>query len=148
MTDVPRPTPDYRWAINVEPDFLVLQLPVVAGGGSADSLKALFARRGFRALAETDELDLRPANGCLLTRVDQRSAELLVTISDRVGASRIPLTGIDPAWLARVVDDGHAGVLVVATAVRADGTTTKEDLRRDVDAGVVLAALVPSAGAE
>jgi hypothetical protein len=151
VTGVPQPTPDYRWAINAEPDFLVLRLPPVpvsADGGSHDAMKALFARRGFQQISEADELDLGPANGCSLTRVDPTSAELLVRIGDSVGASRIPLPDIDSAWLARVIDNGHAAVLVVDTAVRADGTTTKEDLRRDIDAGGVLAALVPSADRE
>lgn len=38
-------------------------------------------------------------------------------------------------------------MLLVEAAVRPDGTTSREDLRRDVDAGVVLAALVPTAQA-
>ncbi len=151
MTDVPQPSPELRWATNTDPDFLVLQLPPVpatTGGGAHDAMKALFVRRGFRPIHETDELDLRAANGCALTRLGPVGAELLVTIGDRVGASRIPLNGIDPAWLERVVEAGHAGVLLVESAVRDDGTTTREDLRRDVVAGAVLAALVPTRDAD
>jgi hypothetical protein len=119
-------------------------LPVVDDAGPRDAMRALFALRGFRAISGTDVLDLRPSNGCLFTRLDASSAELLVTISDQVGVSRIPLTGVDVQWLERVVAEGHVGVLLVSTAVAPDGTTTQEDLRRDVDAGVVHAALVPS----
>lgn len=151
MTDAPQESPAYQWAINTEPDFLVLQfppVPVAAGAGAQDAMKALLALRGFRSVTEADELDLRAANGCLLTRLGPASAELLITIGERVGASRIPLPDVDPAWLERAVDAGHAGVVVVSSAVRLDGTTTKEALRRDIDAGGVLAALVPSADAE
>ena len=148
MTDEPRVEPELRWAVHSGPDFLALQLPPVpatSGGGAHDAMKALFARRGFRPVAEADELDLAGSNGCALTRLGPASAELLVTIGARVGASRIPLVGVDPAWLERAVEVGQAAVLLVESAVRDDGTTTREELRRDVAAGGVLAALVPAA---
>lgn len=142
-----QPAPGYRWATHAEPDFLVLQLPALpirTGGGSRDAMKALLTMRGFVGLEQTDELELRPANGCLLTRSGPTSAELLVSISERMGASRISLDGLDAAWLARAVATGDTAVLVVESAVADDGTTTREELRRDAAAGGVLAALVPS----
>ena len=147
MTEEPRVEPQLRWAVHSGPDLLALQLPPVpaSAGGAHDAMKALFVRRGFRPVAEADELDLEGSNGCALTRLGPASAELLVTIGARVGASRIPLTGVDPAWLERAVGAGQAAVLLVEAAVRDDGTTTREDLRRDAAAGGVLAALVPVA---
>lgn len=149
MIDQPPPAPGYRWATHADPDFLVLQLPPVpvpsgAGPGARDAMKALLARRGFRAVAQADRLDLRAANGCALTRTGSGGAELTVSIGDQVGASRIPLPGIDADWLDRAIRLGHAAVLVADTAVDDDGATSQERLRRDVDAGGVLAALVPS----
>jgi len=146
VTDA-QPSPDYRWATNTEPDFLVLQLPVlpvVDEAGPRDAMRSLFALRGFLSVSGTDQLDLQASNGCLFTRLGPQQAELLVTISEQVGVSRIPMHDLDPAWLTRVVENAHVGVLLVSTAVLEDGTTTKDDLRRDVDAGVVTAALVPS----
>lgn len=142
-----QPAPGYRWATHAKPDFLVLQLPALpirTGGGARDAMKALLTMRGFVGLEQTDELDLRPANGCLLTRLGPTSAELLVTISERMGASRIALEGLDAEWLARAVDGGDTAVLVVESAIADDGSTTRAELRRDAAAGGVLAALVPS----
>ncbi|SDR72784.1 hypothetical protein SAMN04488570_0177 [Nocardioides scoriae] len=149
MTDLPAPDRRIRWATHTGPDFLVLQLPpvpVVEGDRARDAMKTLLERRGFRPVVETDDLELEPANGCALTRTGEEEAELLLRIGAD-GASRIPLTDLDRAWLARVVEQGQAAVLLVEAAVRPDGTTSREDLRRDVDAGVVLAALVPTAQA-
>jgi len=146
-TDGEQPTPGYRWATHAKPDFLVLQLPplpIRSGGGTRDALKALFALRGFVSVEQTDELDLQPASGCLLTRLSPTSAELLVTISERMGASRIALVDLDPEWLTRAVQSGDTAVLVVESAVSEDGTTSRDDLRRDATAGGVLAGLVPS----
>jgi hypothetical protein len=148
VNELTRPDPDYRWATHSDPDFLVLQLPpapVVKDGVAHDAMKALFAQRGFRPVEEADRLDLRAANGCSLTRTGPSSAELLVAIGQVVGASRIPLTGLDPGWLERTVSAGHAGVLLADAAIDDDGTTSRELLRRDVDAGGVRAALVPVA---
>lgn len=139
--------PGYRWAAHAKPDFLVLQLPplpIRTGGGARDALKALFVLRGFVAVEQADELDLQPANGCLLTRLTPTSAELLVSISARMGASRIALSDLDPQWLARAVESGDTAVLVVESAVADDGTASQDDLRRDAAAGGLLAALVPS----
>lgn len=141
--------PEVRWATHTGPDFLALQLPpvpVARGGEAHDAMKTLFTLRGFARVEQTDDLDLRPANGCGLTRVAPDGAELLLRLGAD-GASRIPLPGLDRAWLARAVREGQAAVLLVEAAVGADGTVTREDLRRDVDAGVVLAALVPAADA-
>jgi hypothetical protein len=149
VTDLPADDdlrPEVRWATHAGPDFLVLQLPpvpVVQGDGAHDAMKKLFALRGFRTVVQTDDLDLRPANGCALTRTGRTRAELLLRLGDQ-GASRIPMHGLDRAWLARAVKAGHAAVLLAEAAVGAAGTVTREDLRRDVDAGVVLAALVPA----
>lgn len=148
VTDELQTSPDLRWATHSGPDFLVLQfppVPVVTQAGAHDAMRALLGQRGFQPVAETDDLDLRPANGCALTRLGPASAELLVTIGGRVGASRIPLADIDEAWLARAVDNGHAAVLAAESAVGSDGTTSREAVRRDVDAGGVVAALVPVA---
>lgn len=144
--------PSYQWAVISRPDVLVLQLPPVPGGSEGrvhDAMKALFSRRGFRSIATPDDLDLAAANGCLLTRRGPSRAELLVTIGEATGASRIPLEGVDPAWLERVVADGLATVLVVDTAVEpaegaavGGGTATAERIRRDIDDGSVLGALV------
>lgn len=153
MTDLPHPPPEVRpeirWATHARPDFLVLQLPpvpVVSGDRSRDAMKTLLTQRGFRPVVQTDDLDLQPANGCALTRLGATGAELVLRIG-AAGASRIPLTDLDPGWLDRAVREGQAAVLLAEAAVRADGTTSREDLRRDVDAGVVLAALVPTAAA-
>lgn len=151
MSEELQPTPEYAWATNADPDVLVLQLsplPVFTVGGSHDAMKLLFAQRGFRPMARAEVLDLGAANGCVLSRTGPRSAELLVSIGDRVGASRIPFPDLDPQWLGRVVASGHAAVLLVDAAVSEDGTTTRDRLRRDVDAGGVLGALVPSADTE
>lgn len=140
---------DYRWATHDDPDFLALQLPpapVVRGEVAHDAMKALFAQRGFRPVDEAERLDLRAANGCSFTRTGPASAELLVTIGSKVGASRIPMDGLDPAWLERAVGAAQVAVLLTETAVDDDGTTTRALLRRDVDAGGVRAALVPVAG--
>ncbi|MCY7396277.1 MAG: hypothetical protein LH468_09040 [Nocardioides sp.] len=142
-----QPAPGYRWATHTKPDFLVVQLPplpIRTGGGARDALKALFVLRGFVGVEQTDELDLQAANGCLLTRLSPTTAELLVMISERMGASRIAITDLDPEWLARAVASGDTAVLVVESAVADDGTTSRDDLRRDAVAGGVLAALVPS----
>lgn len=140
---------DYRWATHSGPDFLVLQLPpapVFTAGAAHDAMKALFAQRGFRPVEEAERLDLRAANGCSLTRTGPQAAELLVAIGTVTGASRIPLTDLDEDWLSRVVAEGHAAVLLADAAIGADGSTSRELLRRDVDAGGVRAALVPVAG--
>ena len=154
MTDLPAPdlpAPDHRvrWATHRSPDFLVLQLPpvpVVSGDRPRDAMRTLFERRGFHAVAPTFELDLQPANGCALTRTGPDSAELLLRIGVD-GASRVPLTDLDGAWLTRAVTQGQAAVLLAEAAVGEDGTTTREALRRDAEAGAVLAALVPVADA-
>ncbi len=141
--------PEVRWATHTGPDFLALQLPpvpVARGGAAHDAMKTLFTLRGFVPVEQTDDLDLRPANGCGLTRVAPSRAELLLRLGTD-GASRIPLPDLDRAWLARAVREGQAAVLLVEAAVQPDGTVTRDDLRRDVDAGVVLAALVPVADA-
>jgi hypothetical protein len=147
VTDDAQGGPTYEWATHSEPDFLALQVPpvpVAVGGRAQDALKSLLLTRGFRAVTEGDELGLGASNGCLLTCTDPTTFELLVTIGPRVGASRMLLTGLDPAWVGRVVAAGHAGVLVVDSAVLSDGTTSREALRADVEAGGVLGALVPS----
>jgi hypothetical protein len=139
--------PAYQWATHTEPDFLALQLPpapVAVGERRAqDAIRLLLGQRGFRAVTEDDELGLGAANGCLLTQTGPASVELLVTVGARVGATRFPLTSLDPAWVERVVGAAHVAVLVVDSAVRPDGTTTREGLRRDIGAGGVVGALVP-----
>jgi hypothetical protein len=140
--------PDHTWATHDDPDLLLLQLapvPTIAGGEPVDVLRALLVRRGFGPLAPGEEVDLRPANGCLLQPAAAGGAELLLVVGE-AGATRIALPDLDPAWWERAVAAGQAAVLVVRTAVLPDGTTTRDDLRRDVDAGVVIAALVPAAG--
>jgi hypothetical protein len=142
------PEPAYQWATHSTPDFLALQVPpvpVVVGDRRAqDALKLLLGQRGFKPVTEDDELGLGASNGCLLTQTGPASLELLVTIGARVGATRLPIDRLDPAWVERVVAAGHVALLVVDSAVRADGTTSRADLRRDVEAGGVLGALVPS----
>lgn len=134
--------PRYEWATHTGPDFLVVQLT----GTDQTAIRTLFATRGFRTVVETDDLDLRPSNGCLLTRLADSEAELLVTVGAS-GASRIPLPGIDATWLARAVTTGHAAVLLATSAIR-DGGVTKDDLTTDVESGHVLAALLPVADRE
>lgn len=147
MSEQAQSGPAYEWAVHTEPDFLALQVPPVpleVGGGARDALKTLLGQRGFRPVTQADELGLRASNGCLLTRTAPTELELLVTIGPRVGATRMALTGLDPQWVERVVAMGHVPVLVVDTAVRPDGTTSRDALRADLDAGGVLGALVPS----
>jgi hypothetical protein len=145
-----RDVPDYLWATVSEPDALVLQLavlPVVTESGPVDVMRTLLERRGFRPVVAADELDLQPSRGCVLTRSADAGPALLVTVGSRVGASRFALEGVDEAWWSRAVSAGHAAVLAVETAVHAGadaaGTTSRESLRLDAEAGGVLAALVP-----
>ncbi len=137
--------PSVAAATHTSPDFLAVQLGE-ADPRVADAARSLFTARGFRPVVRTDDLDLRPASGCLLTRLGPIDAELLVTVGSD-GASRLPLTGLDPAWLERAVETGQAAVLLVGSAVH-EGAITQADLRSDVDAGVVLSALVPCADHE
>jgi len=141
------PTTRVRWATHAAPDFLALQLDGATGGpdGARDAMRALLEMRGFTVLPASDELALEAASGCSLTRTGPASAELLVRVSARVGATSVPLVGLDPDWLAAAVDAGQSAVLLTTSAVSADGTTSREALRRDVEAGGVLAALVPTA---
>lgn len=137
---------DYRWATHADPDLLVLQLPpapVVREDTAYDAMKSLFAQRGFRPVEATDRLDLRAANGCSFTRTGPDAAELLVAIGPRVGASRIPLTSLDPSWLDRAVAAEQVAVVLTDAAIDDDGATGRELLRRDAEAGGVRAALVP-----
>ena len=134
--------PTLSAATHSSPDFLALQL-TAPDARVVEAMRGLFAVHGFDPVVESDDLDLRPARGCLLTRVDLVDAELLLTVGSS-GASRIPLTGLDPGWLERAVTDAQAAVLLVASAVR-DGAVSRAALRSDVDDGVVLAALVPCA---
>jgi len=141
------PATRVRWATHTEPDFLALQLDGSASGlpGSRDAMRALLQLRGFTVLPASDELALTAASGCSLTRTGPTSAELLVRVSARVGATSVPLVGLDPTWLTTAVVAGQAAVLLTTTAVAADGTTSRDALRRDVEAGGVLAALVATA---
>jgi hypothetical protein len=147
MTENPEPTQGYTWATNSAPDFLVVQLPplaVVASGRVHDALKALFRRRGFQGVSRLDELNPPVANGSALTRVDDDTAELVVRVGDTVGVSRIPIPHHDPAWSSRVFGEGAIPVLITEAAVAADGSMTQDRLERDVEAGGVLAAMVPA----
>ena len=147
MTENPEPTQGYTWATNSAPDFLLVQLPplaVVASGRVHDALKALFRRRGFQGVSRLDELNPPVANGSALTRVDDDTAELVVRVGDTVGVSRIPIPHHDPAWSSRVFGEGAIPVLITEAAVAADGSMTQDRLERDVEAGGVLAAIVPA----
>jgi hypothetical protein len=146
----PPPSPGYTWAAHAEPDFLALQVPpapVVSAGGVYDALRALLGQRGFEVVTADDELGLRAANGCLLTQTSPTSFDLLVTVGPRAGATRMALTGLDPAWVERVVATRHVPVLLVESAVE-DGATDRDRVRRDVAAGAVLGALVPASAPE
>lgn len=151
MVDDAGPVPTHEWATHSAPDFLALQVPpvpIVGDDGEAhDAFKALLDRRGFRLVVRDDDLGLGASSGCLLTRTGPTSLELLVTVGPRVGASRMALTDLDPDWVDRVVAAGHVPVLFVDAAVRPDGTTDRESLRADIEAGGVLGALVPSSPA-
>lgn len=147
MTETPEPTRGYRWAIHTEPELLAVQLPalaVVGGRQAHDAMKALFRRRGFQEVSRLDELRPPVANGVALTRVDDETAELLLHVGDSVGASRIPIPHRDPAWASRVFSAGQLTVLITNMAVADDGSITDDRLQRDVDAGGVLAAVVPA----
>ncbi|WP_139978334.1 hypothetical protein [Nocardioides litoris] len=140
---------DLRWSTHADPDFLVLQpapVPAVSDGRPVDVLRELFARRGFRPVAEAERLDLGASSGCLLSRGDDGEVALLVTISERAGATRFALPGLDPEWWARAVQVGHAAVLVSSAALGLEGPVDRDQLRADVEAGGVVAALVPAAG--
>ena len=147
MTRTSDPAPDYRWATHADPDLLVVQLPVLAVvevGRAHDAMKALFRRRGFKAVTRLDGLKPPVASGVALTRVDDENAELLVHVGDAVGASRIPIPHRDPAWAGRVFGAGQVTVLVADAAVADDGSITEDRLQREVEAGGVLAAVVPA----
>lgn len=144
MADQP---PGYLWAIHADPDLVVVQFPLVpvfAGDEPRDAMRTLLERRGFQPVSRVPELDLRPANGCAVTGTGPGHAELVIRLADDGRASRIPLPHGDPAWGARVHEAGQVPVLVTVAAVDDDGTTTRERLQRDVEAGGVLAALVPA----
>jgi hypothetical protein len=147
VTQTPEPPPSYKWAIHTDPEFLAVQLPtlaVVGGGQAHDALKALFRRRGFQGVSRLDGLRPPVANGVALTRVDDDVAELLLQVGDTVGASRIPIPHHDPAWASRVFSAGQITVLITNVAVADDGSITDDRLQRDVEAGGVLAAVVPA----
>jgi hypothetical protein len=142
-----QPSPAFQWAVNAEPDLLVLQFPlfvVEAGGPPRDPVKVLFERRGFRVLSGLEDLDLQAATGCALTATGPESAELVALIAEDGRATRIPVPHGDPAWSARVLAAGHVPVLVTIAAIGDDGLLTRERLQRDVASGGVLAALVPT----
>jgi hypothetical protein len=140
--------PDLRWSVHADPDFLMLQpapVPAVAHGRPVDVVRELLARRGFRPVERAERLDLGASSGCLLSRGDDGEVGLLVTISERAGATRFVLPGLDPDWWARAVATGHAGVLVTtSTLAEGESALDREALRRDVEAGGVVAALVPA----
>jgi hypothetical protein len=144
---VPPPTtPDFQWAVNADPDLLVLQFPlfvVEAGGPPRDPVKVLFERRGFRALTGLEDLDLQASNGCALT-TGPETAALVALVADDGRATRIPIPHGDAAWSARILAAGHVPVLVTIAAIGDDGVLTRERLQRDVASGGVLAALVPT----
>jgi hypothetical protein len=147
VTETSEPTQGYQWAIHSDPDFLVVQLPplaVVSNGLAHDALKALFRQRGFRGVSSLDELKPPVANGVALTRVDEDSAELVVRVGDAVGVSRIPIPHRDQAWASRVFAAGELPLLITEAAIASDGSATDDRLRRDVEAGGVLAAVVPA----
>lgn len=142
-----QPAPTYQWAVTSDPDVLHVQLPPVAvvdGDRVRDALRALFARRGFAALSDPEDLRARAANGCVLRLVDDRSAELVVTISEGVGVTRVPVPHHDPAWSARVLAAGEVTVLVTEAAIDPSGALTPERLAADVAAGGVSLARVPA----
>jgi hypothetical protein len=147
MTENPEPAQGYTWATSSAPDFLVVQLPplaVVASGRVHDAMKALFRRRGFQGVSGLDRLNPPVANGSALTRMDDDNAELVIRVGDTVGVSRIPIPHHDPAWSSRVFGAGAIPVLITEAAVAADGSMTQDRLERDVEAGGVLAAMVPA----
>lgn len=139
--------PRYEWALASEPDTLYVQLPPVdsttgATGAAGDAMKLLFRQRGFAAVPE-DASEAPVANGCALVREDDERAVLVVSISERIGATRIPLPHGDPAWSRRVFAAGQV-VAVLTEAAVVDGTVTPERLQRDADADGVSAAVVPA----
>lgn len=158
-------TPAYQWAIGTRPDTVYVQLPPVdaAAGGARDALRALFRQRGFaepggepaegapepvtpavaQPVGQRLEGDVGVANGCALVCEDEERALLVVSISDRIGATRIPLPHGDAAWSERVFAEGRALVVLTEDAI-AEGEVTDEGLARDAEAGGLLAALVPA----
>jgi hypothetical protein len=147
VTETSEPIQGYQWAIHSDPDFLVVQLPplaVVANGLAHDAMKALFKHRGLRGVSSLDELKPPVANGVALTRVDEDNAELVVRVGDAVGVSRIPIPHRDQDWASRVFTAGEIPLLITEAAIANDGSTTDDRLRRDVEAGGVLAAVVPA----
>ncbi len=159
-------TPAYQWAIGSQPDAVYVQLPPVdaaAGGGARDALRTLFRQRGFaepggdrdedapepvtpsvtQRVGQGLEGDVGVANGCALVCEDDERALLVVSISDRIGATRIPLPHGDAAWSERVFAEGRALVVLTEDAIDA-GEVTDDGLARDAEAGGLLAALVPA----
>ena len=139
--------PTHRWTTHDQPDFLVLQpapAPAIRDGRPVDVLRELLGRRGFAKVEPGDDLGLRPARGCLLTRGTDGEVALLVTLSETAGATRFVLPGLDASWWERAVSAEHAAVLVSTAAVSTEGVATRDDLRADIEAGGVVAALVPT----
>lgn len=144
MTEIQQPSPDYEWAINSEPDFLLVQFPPLAvthEGKAVDAMRALFAARGFTRLTSLANAEPPVANGCALSEVDPSAAELVVQIGN--SASRIAVPHHEPEWSARVFREREVLVLV-CEAVIEDETIGQERLEREVQAGAVLAARVPA----
>ncbi len=138
--------PGYRWAIDSDPDTLYVQLPPVGAGGATagDALRLLFRQRGFTEVTGDDAAGAAGvANGCVLAREGDERAVLVVTISERVGVTRIPVPHGDAAWSGRVFREGRVVVVLTQRALE-DGTPTPETLARDAEAGSLSAAVVPA----
>lgn len=136
--------PAYTWALRSEPDVLYVQLPGVAAAGAGDAMQTLFQQRGFEPV-EADGDGAGVANGCALVRADDEKALLVVSISDRIGATQIPVEHGDAAWSRRVFEAGQVLVVLTRGAV-VDGAVSDEGLQRDAEAGGLSAAVV-AAGA-
>ena len=145
MSDDPG-TPAYDWAVTADPDMLLVQLPPVTGDsdhGPRDALRQLFRLRGFAPVGEDDDPAevAAPASGCAVVPRDD-GAVLVVSISERVGVTQVPVPHGDAAWAERTREAGSVVVLLTEAAV-SDHAVTADGLRRDVAAGGVSAALVP-----
>lgn len=136
--------PHYQWAINREPDFLVIQpapMPVTGSEPAFDGIRDAFREAGF--VPAYGSANPTPVATEMIRFDDMGSQQGRLTVTLPHGASdswAIPHG--DPVWAHRVRNDGEVLVLVTQAALDEEGTLSQASMDRDVQAGVVLVAKV------